>query len=325
MKISQIQFQFQYDELYDKKVVLFTNDLETFKAYRTALTNAFKQVEISFFGSDMELDDLESQAYRFQNEKECRIMLCDFTGGEGRNFQCADYLVHIDLPWDASLIEQRIGRLDRLERDPERSVVTSVVVYTEDTFENSLFDFLRKGLQIFEQSLSGMEIIMKDINREIFTAVKEDFRYGLSERIPAIIQSAERMRDEIRKEQNYDAAGFVFKPMYAELRRLIEYYAKNENALFANAMTEWASLAGFRGYKADNGIITYNATSFSSKSAINSLLVPPKWVDYINSAQNRFMSRVTAAQKQKDAVLNREQSLEDIFTVNPKNRDFHVV
>ena len=44
-------------------------------------------------------------------------MLCDSTGGEGRNFQCADYIVHIDLPWDASAIEQRIGRLDRLERD----------------------------------------------------------------------------------------------------------------------------------------------------------------------------------------------------------------
>ena len=302
-----------YDELYDQKVVLFTNDLETFKAYRTALINAFKPEEISFFGSDMNMVDLEANAYRFQNEKECRIMLCDYTGGEGRNFQCADFIVHIDLPWDASLLEQRIGRLDRLERDPERSTVTSVVVYAENTFESALFDFLCKGLRIFEQSLSGMEIIMKDINREIFSAVKEDFRYGLSERIPAIIQRAEKMRDEIRKEQNYDAAGFVFKPMYAELRRLIEYYAKNENDLFANAMTEWASLAGFHGYHADEGIITYDATSFSSKSAINSLLIPPKWVDYIGTAQNRFMSRVTTSQNQKNSVLSRQQSLSGTF------------
>ena len=302
-----------YDELYDQKVVLFTNNLETFKAYRSALANAFKEDEISFFGSDMELTDLETNAYRFQNETSCRIMLCDYTGGEGRNFQCADYIVHIDLPWDASLIEQRIGRLDRLERDPERSTVTSVVVYAESSFEEALFDCFRKGLRIFEQSLSGMEIIMKDINHEIFTAVHDDFRYGLSERIPAIIERAEKMRDEIRKEQNYDAAGFVFKPMYAELRRLIEYYAKNENDLFANAMTEWASLAGFHGYRGDDGIITYDATSFSSKSAINSLLIPPKWVDYIGSAQNQFMSQVAASRQQKNGSRMREQSLSGTF------------
>ena len=302
-----------YDELYDQKVVLFTNNLETFKAYRTALSNTFKENEISFFGSDMDLIDLEANAYRFQNEAGCRIMLCDYTGGEGRNFQCADYIVHIDLPWDASLIEQRIGRLDRLERDPERSTVTSVVVYAENTFEDALFDFFRKGLRIFEQSLSGMEIIMKDINHEIFSAVRDDFRYGLSERIPTIIERAEKMRDEIRKEQNYDAAGFVFKPMYAELRRLIEYYAKNENDLFANAMTEWASLAGFHGYRADNGIITYDATSFSSKSAINSLLIPPKWVDYIGSAQNQFMSQVAASRREKSGIRGREQSLSGTF------------
>lgn len=302
-----------YDELYDQKVVLFTNDLETFKAYRTALSNTFKEKEISFFGSDMEMTDLEANAFRFQNEQSCRIMLCDYTGGEGRNFQCADFIVHIDLPWDASLIEQRIGRLDRLERDPERSTVTSVVVYAQDTFEASLFSFFRQGLRIFEQSLSGMEIIMTNINREIFSAVHDDFRYGLSERIPAIIQSAEKMREEIRKEQSYDAAGFVFKPMYAELRRLIEYYTKNENDIFANAMTEWASLAGFHGCWADDGIITYDATSFSPKSAINSLLLPPKWVDYISSAQNQFMSQVSAFHREKDALWGKEQFLSGTF------------
>ncbi|MEG0758484.1 MAG: C-terminal helicase domain-containing protein, partial [Raoultibacter sp.] len=302
-----------YDELYDQKVVLFTNDLETFKAYRTALSITFKEKEISFFGSDMEMTDLEANAFRFQNEQTCRIMLCDYTGGEGRNFQCADFIVHIDLPWDASLIEQRIGRLDRLERDPERSTVTSVVVYAQDTFEASLFSFFRQGLRIFEQSLSGMEIIMTNINREIFSAVHDDFRYGLSERIPAIIQSAEKMREEIRKEQSYDAAGFVFKPMYAELRRLIEYYTKNENDIFANAMTEWASLAGFHGCWADDGIITYDATSFSPKSAINSLLLPPKWVDYISSAQNQFMSQVSAFQREKDALWGKEQFLSGTF------------
>ena len=37
------------------------------------------------------------------------------------------------------MIEQRIGRLDRLERDPARPVVHSVVIYSRETFEEALF------------------------------------------------------------------------------------------------------------------------------------------------------------------------------------------
>ena len=57
-----------------------------------------------------------------------------------------------------------------------------------------------------------MEIIMKDINAEIISAVKEDFKYGLFERVPKIIEIADSMRETVRKEQNYDAAGFMFRP-----------------------------------------------------------------------------------------------------------------
>lgn len=291
-----------YDELYDKKIVLFTSYKETFDAYRKALQTVFLGKEVSFFGAGMAQGEIELNAYRFQNEKSCRIMLCDKTGGEGRNFQCADYIVHIDLPWDANAIEQRIGRLDRLERDRSRPVVTSVVVHTKDTFENALFDFWNKGLKIFNQSLSGMEIIMKEINDQIISAIQSDFQYGLFERIPQIIRLAETMRETVRKEQNYDAAGFMFRPMYVELKRLIDYYTENENDLFASTMRNWASLAGFNGYLSEEGVVTYRASSFSPQSAINSQLLPPKWDSYMSSKQTRFLSNVQNAYQESKAI-----------------------
>ena len=245
-----------YDDFYDQKIVLFTNYAETFDVYRKALTKVFPEEEVSFFGASMSTEEIELNAYRFQTQDECRIMLCDSTGGEGRNFQCADYIVHIDLPWDASAIEQRIGRLDRLERDMSRPVVYSVVVHTKNTFEEALFSFFKDGLKIFNHSLSGMEIIMKEINDEIISAINDDFKYGLFDRIPKIVELANTMRDAIRKEQNFDAAGFIYRPMYAELRRLIEYYSQNENVLFASTMSNWAGLAGFRGSEKKNGEIT---------------------------------------------------------------------
>lgn len=303
-----------YDELFDQKIVLFTNYAETFSAYRSALEKVFKPEEISFFGVEMSADDIEVNAYRFQNEESCRIMLCDYSGGEGRNFQCADYVIHIDLPWDANMIEQRIGRLDRLERDPARPIVTSVAIHTEDSFEDALFGFWNTGLKIFNQSLSGMEIIMKDINDQIIAAVEDDFKYGLFERVPKIIELADSMRETVRKEQNYDAAGFMFRPMYTELKRLIDYYAQNENELFASTMTNWASLAGFKGFGGKSGVITYTAASFSPKSAINSQLIPPRWNDYLNAEQNQFVNRVQDAYNKSKAIKVQDRSIRGTFT-----------
>lgn len=303
-----------FEEFYDKKVVLFTNHIETFNAYRKALTKAFPVEETSFFGVNMPTEDIELNAYRFQTQDECRIMLCDYSGGEGRNFQCADYIIHIDLPWDASAIEQRIGRLDRLERDMTRPFVYSVVVHTKDTFEDALFNFFKEGLQIFNQSLSGMEIIMKDINQEIVSAINDDFKYGLFERIPRIVNLANSMRDVIRKEQNFDAAGFIYRPMYVELRRLIEYYSQNENDLFASTMSNWASLAGFHGSQKKTGEITYSATSFSPKSAINSQLIPPHWNDYLNSKQNIFLTNVQIAYDKSVARKTQERAIKGTFS-----------
>lgn len=302
-----------YDELYDQKIVLFTNYKGTFDAYRSALGRLFPAEEVSFFGGGMNKDEIELNAYRFQNDSACRLMLCDYTGGEGRNFQCADYILHLDLPWDANMIEQRIGRLDRLERDPARPIVHSIVVYAQDTFEEALFKFWNEGLKIFTQSLSGMEIIMKDINREIVTAIEQDFKFGLFDKIPNIIKLADDMRAMVRKEQNFDAAGFIYRPMYNELKRLIDYYAQNENELFASTMTNWASLAGFHGSANKMGIITYSERSFVPKSAINAMLIPPRWNDYIHSAQNTFTNHVQGEYNKSKAIKNVEGSIRGTF------------
>ena len=302
-----------YDELYDQKIVIFTNYTESFAAYRKALEKVFPAEEVSFFCAEMSASEIELNAYRFQNESTCRIMLCDYTGGEGRNFQCADYIVHIDLPWDANMIEQRIGRLDRLERDPSRAVVSSIVIHTEDSFEEALFGFWSNGLKIFTQSLSGMEIIMKDINDEIIAAIEKDFKFGLFEKIPKIIDLADSMREAVRKEQNYDAAAFMFRPMYIELKRLIDYYAQNENDLFARTMTNWASLAGFRGFEEKSGVVTYTAASFSPKSAINSQLIPPHWNEYLNSGQNKFVNSVRDEYNKSKSIRSQDRAIRGTF------------
>ena len=114
---------------------------------------------------------------------------------------------------------------------------------------------------------------MKDVNQEIISAIQQDFKFGLFDRIPKIIELADNMRKAVKKEQSFDAAGLIYRPMYKELARLVDYYSQNENELFANTMRNWASLAGFHGSSNKSGVITYSANSFVPKSAINALLI----------------------------------------------------
>lgn len=47
-------------------------------------------------------------------EDGCQLLICSEIGSEGRNFQFAHHLILFDLPEHPDLLEQRIGRLDRI-------------------------------------------------------------------------------------------------------------------------------------------------------------------------------------------------------------------
>lgn len=291
----------------DNKVVLFTNYQETFDVYKSILTDFYTEDGFSCFRKGMRADELELNVCRFQNDCNCTIMLCDESGGEGRNFQCADYIIHIDLPWDANTIEQRIGRLDRMGRESDRPII-SVIPYAEETLEEELFKFWNRGLRIFEHSLSGLEIIMNDINIAIVSAIIKDFRFGLTNEIQNVIDKSTRLKEEVREEQHFDTSAYLYRPINQELISLVRYYNRNENKLFADAMLQWAKLSGFKDVTEKDEIISFSENSFSPRSAENSLLIPPDWNEYFQKKQNQFISRVKEMRQEKGkkvAVYNR--------------------
>ena len=302
-------------EIYGEKVVVFTNYAETFEKYGHVLQTYFGEEKIALFNKNMDEEELELSIYRFQNEDECKILLCDETGGEGRNLQGADFVIHIDLPWDANAIEQRIGRLDRLGRPVDKDVC-SVVIYAKETLEEELYNFWNKGLNIFTKSLSGLEIIMNEINESIIHAVTSDFRYGISNAISEIIESSQKMEKEVREEQHFDSAAFIYATLNQELKRLLRYYTSNENELFANTMMGWASLAGLKGHFNKDGIVRFNESSFSIKSAENSMLIPPNWMEYINRTSNAFSRRIRELYEERTGKKDATGSREIVGTFN---------
>ncbi len=109
-------------------------------------------VDIAFFHEQMPLVQCDRQAAWFAEPEGARVMVVSEMGGEGRNFQMASHLVLIDLPQDPELLEQRIGRLDRIG---QRGDVHIHVPYRKGTREEQVFRWLHEGLDAFSEPVIG--------------------------------------------------------------------------------------------------------------------------------------------------------------------------
>ncbi|WP_286271363.1 RNA polymerase-associated protein RapA [Thalassotalea hakodatensis] len=88
-------------------------------------------------------------AYFAQDEDSAQVLLCSEIGSEGRNFQFAHHLVLFDLPTNPDLLEQRIGRLDRIG---QTQTVNLHVPYFEHSMQSALFQWYHQGLNAFEHT-----------------------------------------------------------------------------------------------------------------------------------------------------------------------------
>lgn len=278
----------QETDVYDKgfKLVVFTSFTETLHVLKQALDHRFEGHNLTTvaFAQDMSRDDLETSVYEFQNNDDCRIILCDETGGEGRNFQNAKMIIHIDLPWSANALEQRIGRLDRLGRDPEEDVL-SVAIYTENTIEEQLLKVWRDGMQLFTHSLSGMEIITGELNNLISEALMDDYYNGLANALPDIMEIMEDMRDAVEDEQQFDVGATIYRPLSRAVEDMLKIYLDGEGDVFARSMLSWSHQAGLcpDSHKVDR-LIQFSNSSFESRAALQSLFAPPDWSNYDNAS-----------------------------------------
>lgn len=264
------------------KIVVFSEYPETLWKFGELL--AGRNIKCVCFTSNMLQSELEDSVHEFQNTPSCRIILCDSTGGEGRNFQNADWLIHLDLPWTANAIEQRIGRLDRLGRDQKHLSVNSVVLFSRETIEAQLFGIWNRGLDLFQKSLSGLEIISSDLNERIEEALEEDIYNGLENSLDDIIEMTEETRDAVEEEQLYDSGSIIYRPLSLAVSQMLHTYSGGENDMFQTSMTGWANQAGLKSKISKNHIIQFSDSMFSPRAAIQSLFVPPDWKLYENTA-----------------------------------------
>ncbi len=109
-------------------------------------------IRSTVFHEKLDLIARDRAAAYFSDEEEgAQVLICSEIGSEGRNFQFAHHLVLFDLPLNADLLEQRIGRLDRIG---QVHTVQIHVPYYKDGAQEKLLRWYDEGLNAFRQVCS---------------------------------------------------------------------------------------------------------------------------------------------------------------------------
>jgi len=115
--------------------------------------------------SDPQGDERTLRLSAFRDNPTVRILLSSEVGSEGLDFQFCHVLVNYDLPWNPMVVEQRIGRLDRLGQTAERIIILNFSV--RGTIEERILGRLYDRIRIFEGSIGDLEPILGEEIRKL--------------------------------------------------------------------------------------------------------------------------------------------------------------
>ncbi|MFK8011520.1 MAG: RNA polymerase-associated protein RapA [Marinicellaceae bacterium] len=155
--------------LESKKILLITSNKKTVLDLAESL-RVKQGIHAAVFHEDLTLIERDKAAAWFADcEKGTQIMLCSEIGSEGRNFQFAQHVIFFDLPYNPDLLEQRIGRLDRIGQE---STIHIHVPYMKNTATERLFKWYHKGLDLFAKTCPSAYAIFNQLQTQLSEHIK---------------------------------------------------------------------------------------------------------------------------------------------------------
>ena len=134
-------------ELKHEKVLLIARSGATVESLEAVL-RLHAGIKTAIFTEQMALLERDQAAAFFADSEGAQILLCSEIGSEGRNFQFANQLILWDLPANPDILEQRIGRLDRIGQTKQ---ITLHVPYVQGTAQERMYQWYDSALNMFNQ------------------------------------------------------------------------------------------------------------------------------------------------------------------------------
>lgn len=168
-----------------EKILFIASHKETVQAIGEELR--LLGMDAAQFHEDMSIVERDRAAAWFADpEESCRLLLCSEIGSEGRNFQFLHVLVTIELPDSPDVLEQRIGRLDRIGQEHEVEIHVPVVPGSRDA---RLATWYHEGLNAFESLCRTGNAVRASLDAELADALDAEDDAAM----PAVITKTQQL------------------------------------------------------------------------------------------------------------------------------------
>ncbi len=150
--------------LYPEKVLVICADATT-ALDLTQFLKTQTAIHATAFHEGLSIVERDRAAAFFaDHETGSQVLICSEIGSEGRNFQFAHHMILFDLPVNPDLLEQRIGRLDRIG---QTETIKIHVPYLANTAQEDLFLWYHEALNAFEETCPAGHSVYMQVQEQL--------------------------------------------------------------------------------------------------------------------------------------------------------------
>lgn len=180
-------------DLKHKKVLLIARSGPVVEALENVL-RLHAGIRTAMFHEGMSLLERDQAAAYFAEESYgAQILLCSEIGSEGRNFQFASDLILFDLPANPDVLEQRIGRLDRIGQENRIQIH---VPYLMSTAQERMFRWYNEALNIF----SNISPTAQTLQENFIVALKDCLLADKGQEFEDLLEEVSVQREALEAE-----------------------------------------------------------------------------------------------------------------------------
>lgn len=156
-------------ELKPEKVLVITAHAETVLDIIEKLRTK-SGIHAAAFHEGMSIIERDRAAAFFADQEiGSQVLICSEIGSEGRNFQFSHHLVLFDLPLNPDLLEQRIGRLDRIGQS---RTINIHIPYLDNSPQAVMYHWYHEGLNAFQHTCPAGHDVFVQVKHLLLEALQ---------------------------------------------------------------------------------------------------------------------------------------------------------